>query len=56
MESFNKNVTQDGLMKANNKLLILELNKGNPNITLKELREIEKQEQEIYKLYPMLKD
>jgi hypothetical protein len=57
MESINnKNITQEGLYEATNELLDLELEKSNPNITEKELKEIEKREQEIYKLYPMLKD
>ena len=56
MESLNKNVTQEGLIKATNKLLEIEINKSNPMLTIKELKELEEKEQELYKLYPMLKD
>lgn len=56
MESFNKNINQEGLLKATNELLELELKKSNLNLTLKELKEIEEREKELYKLYPMLKD
>jgi len=56
MESLNKNITQEGLEKATNELLDLELKKSDPNLTDKELKEIEKREQELYKMYPMLED
>lgn len=52
----NKNITQEGLIEATNELLDLELKKSEPNITEDELKEIEKREQELYKLYPMLQD
>lgn len=56
MESLNKNVTQEGLIKATNELLEIEIKKSNPNISLNELNKLKKREQELYKLYPMLKD
>lgn len=56
MESLNKNINQEGLNKASCELLDLELKKSDPKITQKELEKIEKREQELYKLYPMLKD
>lgn len=56
MESLNKNITQEGLQNATNELLELEFKKSDPKLTAKELKEIEKREQELYKLYPMLED
>lgn len=56
MESLTKNINQDNLQKASLELLELEIKKSNPNITIKELNEIEEKEKEIYKQYPMLED
>ncbi len=52
MESLDKHITQDGLDKAANELLELEIKKS--TATDKELEEIEQREKEIYELYPML--
>lgn len=57
MESIrDKNINQDGLYEATNELLDLELKRGKLNITKDEIEQIEKREQEIYKMYPMLKE